>query len=131
MWSTVKFLAVPLLLIAIVLVFMLFFAMPVCAIAETIDLLLMRSTAVATITHVQIISDSEGSRPQVDYEYTVAGVKYTSHRFAPGWFANGGTWTAGGADIKRRFTPGQVVTIHYQRGNPSHACLEYGWFKWP
>jgi len=124
-------LAFPLLLIVIALVLGLFFGTPLCAIFETVDILRMRCTAVATVTKVEVVAGSEGgSRPQVTYAYSVGGVNYAGDRYAPGWFANEGSWTGGGRGLRQRYWPGKVVSIHYRAANPAHCCLEYGWFKW-
>ncbi|HET6248597.1 MAG TPA: DUF3592 domain-containing protein [Tepidisphaeraceae bacterium] len=129
-----RLISLPLTIILVALVaamiLALFFGAPAMAVLETVDMLRMRATTQAIVTGVGVVTADEGSRPKVAYQYTVNGTRYVSRHYAPGWWANGGTWTGGGSDIKRRFKIAQAVLIHYQPANPGRACLEYGWFKW-
>jgi len=111
------------------MLFSLFFGPPIALLAESIDMLRMRSTADGTLDEISVRLDYKGrSRPVFRYSFRAAGQRYESDRYLPGFAANYGRWT-GGRAVARDYQVGQAVTIHYSASDPNRCALEYGWFK--
>ncbi len=62
--------------------------------------------------------------PEVSYDYTADGKKYTSNRIMFGGFASGSRSYARG--LVEKYAEGKKVTVHYNPEKPELAVLEAG-----
>lgn len=116
--------------VVLFLLVLLYLGGPIATIVETVDILQMQNSAKGTIVSTGFTSNRKGlSRPVIKYKFNVGGTTYESERYAPGIAANYSLWD-GGVSSAAGYTPGQKVLIHYSQSDPTHCCLEYGWFKW-
>lgn len=121
--------AVPLAVVLLGLLLIMFFGPPIALVAESIDLARMRSTAVGKVEEVTIERGSKGtSRARIRYSFAVGGRPFQSDRYLPGFLANHGTWTGGGA-IAKDYPVGKRINVFYDPDRPGRAAIEYGWFK--
>lgn len=66
--------------------------------------------------------DRSTSAARIAYVYRVEGIEYRGERIFPGWLANQGTSTGGGA-IAQRFSAGEQTVIYYDPDRPTRAFL--------
>lgn len=84
------------------------------------------TTAVVQSTAISVSTDDDGDKsyyPSVTYEYTVDGKTYRNDNRNPGRSRRLKQSRSSAADIIRRYSPGDEVTVYYRPGDPSHAYL--------
>lgn len=70
------------------------------------------------ITHSDFVDDSEGGRLTIEYEYSVAGMRFQSTRLAPAFMLYNAR------EMANKYPVGAAVTVYYNPDNPKEAVLE-------
>ncbi len=112
----------------------LFFAVGFAILGYGIRSLILSNTAKTWPTaegHVETCkvtesSDSDGTTYQVEvqYNYEVAGIRYTGNRIAFGYVGSSGR--AAHQEIADRLSAAKTVRVRYDPANPWQAVLSYG-----
>ncbi|PIO47248.1 MAG: hypothetical protein CMR00_11450 [[Chlorobium] sp. 445] len=70
------------------------------------------------ITHSDFVDDSEGGRLTIEYEYSVAGMRFQSTQLAPAFMLYNAR------EMANKYPVGAAVTVYYNPDNPEEAVLE-------
>jgi hypothetical protein len=67
---------------------------PVDLVVATVQMRVMRSSVMGTVSSVRLAHSGEGTRPEIAYSFEVGGRKYRSKRIMPGFHGNINAWTS-------------------------------------